>query len=133
MPSSYAGSLSTDGQQQQTQQQQPEGATDDATTYTQNTKHAWAAPRMLAMSGVMAMCLELFYIVLILRVLLSWFPNVPPILYPVQDFVRAVTDPVLRPIQQVVPPLRLGNVAMDMSVILLILLINWLRSSALPF
>lgn len=85
------------------------------------------------MAGVMAMCLEIYYIVLVLRILLSWFPNIPPLFYPVQDFVRACTDPVLRPIQQVVPPLRLGGVALDMSVIILILAINWLRSASLPF
>jgi YggT family protein len=42
--------------------------------------------------------------------------------------VRAVTEPVLAPVRRLVPPLRVGGVAIDLAFILVFLVIVVLRS-----
>lgn len=57
-----------------------------------------------------------FLICLWVRVILSYFPLSPG--SPVTSLSRvvgSVTDPVLRPVRRVVPPLRLGAGVLDLS------------------
>jgi YggT family protein len=42
--------------------------------------------------------------------------------------LRAVTQPVLAPIRALIPPLRVGSVAVDLSPVILILLLNLLAA-----
>ena len=39
----------------------------------------------------------------------------------VAGFLYMITDPVLTPLRRVIPPLRLGNVALDLSAIIVII------------
>ena len=62
--------------------------------------------------------LFLVYIILIfIRVLLSWIPRMPynPYLRAVVDFVHQVTDPYLNLFRRVLPPVRIGPGALDLS------------------
>ncbi|MCS6836055.1 MAG: YggT family protein [Anaerolineae bacterium] len=47
--------------------------------------------------------LQLYYIVLLLRVVMTWLPNIDPRNALVR-FLYDITEPVLRPIRQMVPP-----------------------------
>ena len=47
-------------------------------------------------------------ITLLVRVLLSWIPHNP--YHPIVQFLYQVTDPMLRPFQDIVPPSRLGGI-----------------------
>lgn len=68
-----------------------------------------------------------FWAVLI-WVILSWVQTTPDHpLRRVQTFLNGIILPVLRPIQRIVPPLRLGAGAIDLSPIILILLIRLLQ------
>lgn len=56
------------------------------------------------------------------RAILSWFPITPGTpLASVVQFLDRLTEPALRPIRRVVPPLRLGGVGLDVAFLILFL------------
>jgi YggT family protein len=57
-----------------------------------------------------------YFIILLIRVLSSWFP-VPPSgpIRTVLSWVYRLTEPVLRPLRGLIPPIRMGAVAFDLS------------------
>jgi YggT family protein len=62
--------------------------------------------------------LFLVYTILIFaRILLSWIPRIPynPVLSAVIKFVTDVTDPYLNLFRRILPPVRLGPGAIDLS------------------
>ncbi|HEX3946339.1 MAG TPA: YggT family protein, partial [Acidimicrobiales bacterium] len=66
--------------------------------------------------------IEAYVVILIVRALLSWFPVRPGT--PFEKLVRAldaVTEPVLRPIRRLLPPVRVGGMGLDLSIIIVIL------------
>jgi YggT family protein len=67
---------------------------------------------------VICLLLQVYSYLLVVRLLLSWFPDVPEALRPVVSFLSAITDPVLRLVRPLVPPLRLGMMALDLSPLL---------------
>lgn len=72
--------------------------------------------------------LNVYYVILIIRIVLSWVPSVPEPIRPLARGVRAVTDPLLTPLRGLIPSIRMGAVALDVSPILLFLAIVILRS-----
>ena len=69
--------------------------------------------------------LIIYWIVLLVRVLSSWFPT--PYAGPmraVMNVVYALTEPVLRPLRNVLPPVRMGMVALDLSPIIIFIVIS---------
>ena len=71
---------------------------------------------------ILAGLVEAFVVVLIVRALLSWFPVRPDSpMVPVQRALALVTEPVLRPIRRILPPVRAGGMAIDLSILLVIL------------
>jgi YggT family protein len=70
---------------------------------------------------ILAFVVEAFVVVLIVRALLSWFPTRSgSALIPVQRALAAVTEPVLRPIRRILPPVRAGGMAIDLSILVVI-------------
>jgi YggT family protein len=68
-----------------------------------------------------AALLQLYVLVLIARALLSWFPASPGSgLEKVVRALSAVTEPVLRPVRRMLPPVRAGGMAIDLSVLVVI-------------
>jgi YggT family protein len=76
---------------------------------------------------VFCVALQIYYIILIVRIVLSWVPSVPEPIRPLARGVRAVTDPLLIPLRGVLPSIRMGAMALDVSPILLFLAIVILR------
>ena len=72
--------------------------------------------------------LQIYYLILIVRIVLSWVPSVPEPVQPIARGVRAVTDPLLIPLRGVVPSIRMGAMALDVSPILLFVAIVILQS-----
>ncbi len=77
--------------------------------------------------------LQAYIVVLFVRIILTWFPTSP--WSSLGRFERAlgrVTDPVLVPFRRLLPPLRVGGGALDLSPIVLLValevLIALLRS-----
>ncbi len=72
--------------------------------------------------------LLVYMLILIARLLSSWFP--PPTSGPfrtVYHLLYDVTEPVLRPVRGLIPPSRMGMMAMDLSPILVFILIGILQ------
>ena len=68
---------------------------------------------------------EAYVVVLIVRALLSWLPvrSGSPLI-PVLRVLDAITEPVLRPIRRILPPIRAGGAAIDLSILLVILVVE---------
>jgi YggT family protein len=73
--------------------------------------------------------LSLYWIVLFVRIIASWFP--PPRygspMAPVMRVVYGLTDPILRPLRNLIPPLRAGMMAIDFSPIIVFIGIGILQ------
>ncbi|MCA1834261.1 MAG: YggT family protein [Actinobacteria bacterium] len=68
---------------------------------------------------MVALILQIYGYVIFARLLLSWFPNPPEGLRPVYRFLFQVTEPALRLVRGLIPPIRIGMMAMDLSPILI--------------
>jgi YggT family protein len=78
---------------------------------------------------IIADILNLFLFVLVVRVVLSYIPAQPGSgLATVTRFFEAVTEPVLRPVRHVVPPVRISGAAVDLSPIIVFFVIVFVRS-----
>jgi YggT family protein len=92
-------------------------------------------------SQILGFALFLYFIVLLARLVLDWVqvfsrdwrPRGP--LLVVAEVVYSLTDPPLRALRRVIPPLRLGGIALDLAFLVLILGVSILRSvvTQLPF
>ena len=71
--------------------------------------------------------LRAYTIVVFARVALEWVPvgDTHPV-GRVRHFLRLVTQPLLGPLRALIPPIRLGSVAVDLSPLILILGLNLL-------
>jgi YggT family protein len=80
--------------------------------------------------GIVCILLTVYWLILLVRILSSWFA-VPPSgpFRTVMDFVYAVTEPVLRPIRGIVPPVRMGAIGFDLSPIIVFVVIGVLQTS----
>lgn len=68
------------------------------------------------MPSLICRLLELYMLVLVVRVVLSWFPISPHGTgATLAGFLYLLTDPVLVRLRRVLPPIRLGTMALDLS------------------
>jgi len=82
------------------------------------------------MIGPVSFALELYTYVLLLYVIFSWVPNPPDALRPFVVGVARLVEPLAAPLRRSIPPLRLGMVALDLSIIVLFIGIRLLRGVA---
>lgn len=77
--------------------------------------------------GVVCLVLRMYTIVVFARVVLEWVPvgDEHPV-GKVRHALRLVTQPVLAPLRALIPPVRMGAVAVDLSPLVLILGLNLL-------
>jgi YggT family protein len=69
---------------------------------------------------IVYLIVEIYLFILIIRILLSWFPiSSDSPFNPVVRVLSAVTDPILRPLRRVLPPLTVGGMGIDLSPIIL--------------
>ncbi len=65
---------------------------------------------------------QVYVVILIARALVSWFPVHPGTpFFGVVRALDAVTEPVLRPIRRMLPPVRAGGMAIDLSIIVAVI------------
>lgn len=84
--------------------------------------------------------LFLYFVVLLGRLVFDWVqvfsrdwrPSGPVLV--VAEFIYTLTDPPLRALRRVIPPLRIGGIALDLAFLVLILGVSILQSvvRALP-
>ena len=82
------------------------------------------------MENLLCQLLQLYVLVVIARIILSWFPVSPGGgLATVFSLLYAVTEPVLGPLRRLIPPLMLGGAGIDLSPIILFFGIQILQSA----
>ncbi|MFN2225015.1 MAG: YggT family protein [Anaerolineae bacterium] len=82
---------------------------------------------MLIVVDVISFLFRAYEFLIFIRVLLSWVnvnPYRPAIDHPLVDILYRITDPVLRPLQRLIPPIG-GTI--DISPIIALLLLEVLR------
>ena len=76
--------------------------------------------------------LNVFMFALLARIVLSWFPpSGPGALETIRVNLFRVTEPVLAPIRNLLPPVRMGGMGLDLSPLIVFLVIQVLMV-ALP-
>jgi YggT family protein len=87
-----------------------------------------------AFAQVLCVLLSIYWIILLTRIILSWAMSLgwhPPYSGPLRtilDLIDAVTDPVLRPLRALMPPIRAGGVGLDLSPLIAFVILFVLRS-----
>ena len=96
---------------------------------------AFGASELIALSrvdiaGYVDTLFTVYIALIIVRIVLSWIPRMPyqPVLRAVVGFVQDVTDPYLNLFRRIIPPVRLGPAALDLSPIIGIFLLVIVRS-----
>ena len=85
---------------------------------------------MSVVGDVLELAFWLFFVLLIIRFVLdyvqmfarSWRPT--GVVLVVAEVVYTITDPPLRALRKVIPPLRLGSISLDLSFLVLIFLVQ---------
>jgi YggT family protein len=67
------------------------------------------------MTALLCTVLQLFVVVLLVRIVLSWFPPGGSVLESARRFTELATEWLLAPLRRVLPPVRLGASALDLS------------------
>jgi YggT family protein len=77
---------------------------------------------------ILCYLLTIYWVILFVRILSSWFP--PPMSGPLRTIMRLLydlTDPVLKPLRRIIPPVRAGAMAIDLSPIVVFVIIGVLQ------
>lgn len=85
---------------------------------------------MTALGATLGLILQVFFIMLIGRLVLDyvqmfargWTPK--GVVLVVAEAVYTVTDPPLKALRRVIPPLRLGGISLDLSFLVLIIAVQ---------
>lgn len=88
-----------------------------------------------ALLEIVCVVLTVFGIILFVRVILSWAellgfrrPYSGPF-RTILDLMDDVTEPVLRPLRALIPPVRAGGVGLDLSILIAFVILAVLRSA----
>ena len=81
------------------------------------------------MFGIIVIVLYLFLLVLFAYSILSWVTASGNLAYDspvrkIQNVLSAICEPVLKPIRRLIPPVRVGGVGLDLSVLIVFLVIS---------
>jgi len=79
---------------------------------------------------VICYLLTAYWFVLFARIILSWFPMPMDRTWfsRVYGVIFSLTEPVMRPFRNLLPPVRFGAVALDLSPIILFIILAIVRS-----
>jgi YggT family protein len=66
--------------------------------------------------GIICTLLLLYFLIVLARVVLSWFPLDPDgVGAQIYGLLVTLTEPVLGPLRRAIPPVRIGTMALDLS------------------
>ena len=86
---------------------------------------------MTTLLNVLIIALQTYLLVLLARIVVDWVQVLAReyrptgVMLVLFEVVYTLTDPPLRAIRRVIPPLRIGNVALDLGFIVLFLVIQF--------
>ena len=89
---------------------------------------------MLIVRQVLDLLLSIYLFILIGRLIFEWIQvfardwRPTGVILVVAEVIYSLTDPPLRAIRKVLPPLRLGGVAIDLAFLVLIIAVSLLRA-----
>ncbi|WP_338751636.1 YggT family protein [Janibacter alittae] len=89
---------------------------------------------MLIVREVLDLLLGIYLYILIGRLIFEWIQvfarqwRPQGVILVIAEAIYTATDPPLKAIRRVVPPLRLGGVAIDLAFLILIILVSILRA-----
>jgi YggT family protein len=76
---------------------------------------------------ILCLALQLYVILLVARIIFSWFPVTPgSALEGIDSFLRMLTEPILGPLRRALPPVRLGAMGLDLSPLIVFFVIELL-------
>ncbi len=76
-----------------------------------------------ALLSILCIVITVYWVILLARVILSWamlFGFRPPLSGPLRaiiDLLDDVTEPVLKPLRGLIPPMRAGGMGLDLSIV----------------
>ena len=74
------------------------------------------------MGQLLCFALQLYVILIIARILFSWFPITPgSALESIDTLLRMLTEPLLGPLRRALPPVRMGGMGLDLSPMIVLL------------
>jgi YggT family protein len=76
---------------------------------------------------ILCVAVNVYFVILLIRIVLSWVPAVPDPIQPLARGVRAATDPLLIPLRSVLPPVQIGSAALDLSPLVVFFVLTILR------
>ncbi len=79
--------------------------------------------------SILASLINFYSILIFIRILLTWFPNIDPD-NPIVQILRQITDPVLEQARRIIPPLGMVDISSMVVLIVLYALSNILQSWA---
>ena len=88
---------------------------------------------MSTILDIICVLLFLYWVVLFVRIIFSWIP--PPmsgIGRTIYEVVRDLTEPVLRLVRGLLPPIRMGMAALDLSPIIIFIALAVIRGAICP-
>jgi YggT family protein len=79
---------------------------------------------------VVCIALTIYWVILFARIIMSWFrPPMSGIGRVVWDIVHDLTEPVLRLVRGLLPPVRMGAMGLDLSPILVFVALGVLQAA----
>ena len=77
--------------------------------------------------ALICLLLQLFVVLIFVRIILSWFPAGSGFMATAQRLVFDATEWIMGPLRRVIPPVRLGAAALDLSPLIILFGISILR------
>lgn len=71
--------------------------------------------------GLLLLALNILFFLVLARIIVSWLPPGGEFLESVRRFLILSTEWLLGPLRRVIPPLRLGGAALDLSPLIVII------------
>lgn len=72
---------------------------------------------------IVCIAIQLYMLIVFVRIIMSWFPPTPGTTYAqIYEFFHRLTEPVLAPVRQMIPPIRMGMGGLDLSPIIVFLI-----------
>lgn len=80
--------------------------------------------------SIVCILLQIYWVVIVARIVLEWIPvSYDHPLSRVRSSLRSVTEPVMAPLRAIIPPVRMGGAALDLSPIILLLALSILTGA----
>ena len=82
------------------------------------------------MIEILCVILTIYFWILFIRIISSWFP--PPMGGPLRTIMTLLydlTDPVLRPLRSLIPAVRMGSMAIDLSPIVAFVILGVIQAA----